>query len=256
MRVVYTGRLVEGPQGLRPNGTDFAISDIPYQGVDPTTGRRRHQHGRALRLPADRRRRHGVHLPPQDRRPAGHATCGCPARRSPRSSPTRSPTGTTRRSPRTTRPALPSQPIMPVVRSDGSGATAQFTLWMDKQYPASGGRSTGKAGPDLDLPASGPGRSPRPARRVMNTITGFARRRRDRLRRVLLPAASHYPVVKVLNKAGLLRPAHAVQRRGRADQGEDQQGHEQIRAVPDPDPRRRLHATRTRGPTRSRRTAT
>ncbi len=32
--------------------------------------------------------------------------------------------------------ALPSLPITPVVRSDGSGATAQFTLWMDKQYPS------------------------------------------------------------------------------------------------------------------------
>ena len=26
-------------------------------------------------------------------------------------------------------------PIIPVVRSDGSGTTAQFTTWMDKQYP-------------------------------------------------------------------------------------------------------------------------
>ena len=30
---------------------------------------------------------------------------------------------------------LPSLPIIPVVRSDGSGTTAQFTTWMDKQYP-------------------------------------------------------------------------------------------------------------------------
>lgn len=31
---------------------------------------------------------------------------------------------------------LPPIDIRPVVRSDGSGTTAQFTLWMDKQYPA------------------------------------------------------------------------------------------------------------------------
>src|SRR5262249_56227068 len=31
---------------------------------------------------------------------------------------------------------LPSRPIIPVVRSDGSGSTAQFSLWMIKQYPA------------------------------------------------------------------------------------------------------------------------
>ena len=31
---------------------------------------------------------------------------------------------------------LPDKPIVPVVRSDGSGSTAQFTLWMSKQHPA------------------------------------------------------------------------------------------------------------------------
>jgi len=31
---------------------------------------------------------------------------------------------------------LPTLGIVPVVRSDGSGTTAQFTLWMSKQYPA------------------------------------------------------------------------------------------------------------------------
>ena len=31
--------------------------------------------------------------------------------------------------------ALPNKPILPVVRSDGSGTSAQFTLWMSKQQP-------------------------------------------------------------------------------------------------------------------------
>lgn len=31
---------------------------------------------------------------------------------------------------------LPAIPITPVVRADGSGTTAQFTLWMSKQYPS------------------------------------------------------------------------------------------------------------------------
>jgi PBP superfamily domain len=30
---------------------------------------------------------------------------------------------------------LPNRPIVPVVRSDGSGSTAQFSLWMINQYP-------------------------------------------------------------------------------------------------------------------------
>jgi phosphate transport system substrate-binding protein len=32
--------------------------------------------------------------------------------------------------------AMPDKAITPVVRSDGSGSTAQFTLWMSKQYPS------------------------------------------------------------------------------------------------------------------------
>jgi phosphate transport system substrate-binding protein len=32
--------------------------------------------------------------------------------------------------------AMPDKKIVPVVRSDGSGSTAQFTLWMSKQHPA------------------------------------------------------------------------------------------------------------------------
>ncbi|WP_208324058.1 phosphate ABC transporter substrate-binding protein PstS [Diaminobutyricimonas sp. TR449] len=31
--------------------------------------------------------------------------------------------------------AMPNKKITPVIRSDGSGTTAQFTLWMSKQYP-------------------------------------------------------------------------------------------------------------------------
>jgi phosphate transport system substrate-binding protein len=31
--------------------------------------------------------------------------------------------------------AMPDKNIVPVIRSDGSGSTAQFTLWMSKQYP-------------------------------------------------------------------------------------------------------------------------
>ncbi|MEU8758667.1 phosphate ABC transporter substrate-binding protein PstS [Streptomyces sp. NPDC048659] len=45
--------------------------------------------------------------------------------------------------------ALPARPVVPVVRSDGSGTTAQFTTWLSRQYPtlwdaycARAGRST------------------------------------------------------------------------------------------------------------------
>jgi phosphate transport system substrate-binding protein len=32
--------------------------------------------------------------------------------------------------------AMPNEPITPVIRSDGSGTSAQFTLWMSKQFPS------------------------------------------------------------------------------------------------------------------------
>ena len=42
--------------------------------------------------------------------------------------------------------ALPATPIVPVVRSDGSGTTAQFSSWMRKQYPDVWSKYCQKAG--------------------------------------------------------------------------------------------------------------
>lgn len=42
--------------------------------------------------------------------------------------------------------AMPDKPIVPVVRSDGSGSTAQFTLWMSKQYSSLWNAFCGKVG--------------------------------------------------------------------------------------------------------------
>lgn len=41
---------------------------------------------------------------------------------------------------------LPNRPIVPVVRSDGSGSTAQLTTWMINQYPSLWNSYCGKAG--------------------------------------------------------------------------------------------------------------
>jgi phosphate transport system substrate-binding protein len=99
---------------------------------------------------------------------------------------------------------FPSLPITPVVRSDGSGTTAQLTTWMDKQYPSiwrpyfgrsgltsyypkkSGTRMVGQAGSD----------------QVMNTIKGFAGNGMIGYVEYSYPLNADFPVVKVLNKAG------------------------------------------------------
>jgi phosphate transport system substrate-binding protein len=51
--------------------------------------------------------------------------------------------------------AMPDKPIVPVVRSDGSGSTAQFTLWMSKQYPALWTAYSGLSGLTSQYPVGG-----------------------------------------------------------------------------------------------------
>ena len=71
MQVVYTGGgSSKGRKDFAQDSTDFAITEIPYQGTDEP-GNADTSNGRALRLPADRGGRHRVHLPAQGRRQAG-----------------------------------------------------------------------------------------------------------------------------------------------------------------------------------------
>ena len=80
---------------------DFAASEIPFL---PVRGRAAQGRAQVVSVPARRRRRHGHHVQRQGRRRApGATTCACLRRRSPASSPARSPTGTTPPSRPTTR---------------------------------------------------------------------------------------------------------------------------------------------------------
>jgi len=47
---------------------------------------------------------------------------------------------------------LPNEPIIPVVRSDGSGATYFFTRWMEHEYPAQWNAFCQKVDPGIKLP--------------------------------------------------------------------------------------------------------
>ena len=100
--------------------------------------------------------------------------------------------------------SFPDTPIVPVVRSDGSGTTAQFTTYLDKQYPSiwrpyfgrsgltsyypkpSGSRMIGAAGSD----------------QVMNTVASAAGNGTIAYVEYSYPVNKGYPVVKVLNAAG------------------------------------------------------
>jgi hypothetical protein len=101
LQVVFTpSGSAQGRQDFANGVTDFGVSDIGYQG-EPRD-RRRTTHRTDLtptsRSSAAPRRSPTTSWSPDIR----SRTCGCPGSPSPRSSPTRSPTGTTRRSPPTT----------------------------------------------------------------------------------------------------------------------------------------------------------
>ena len=117
-------------------------------------------------------------------------TCGSRVRRWPRSSPTRSPTGTTPRSRRTTTAcALPSLPIIPVVQSEGSGSTAPAHRLLRHRVPAASGRPfAGQSGPTEYFPRQGDQIAQNGSTASMNYVSSSAGERLHRLRRVLVPA--------------------------------------------------------------------
>ncbi|MBM7516068.1 phosphate ABC transporter substrate-binding protein PstS [Nocardioides nitrophenolicus] len=100
--------------------------------------------------------------------------------------------------------AFPSLPITPVVRSDGSGTTAQFTTWMDNQYPSLWRPYFGKSGLTSYYPRKSGSRmvAQSGSDQVMNTVKGFAGNGTIGYVEYSYPKNANYPVVKVLNKAG------------------------------------------------------
>ncbi len=100
--------------------------------------------------------------------------------------------------------AFPSLPITPVVRSDGSGTTAQFTTWMDHEYPSIWRPYNGGPGLTSYYPKDPSSRmvSQAGSDQVMNTIKGFSGNGTIGYVEYSYPVNADYPVVKVLNKAG------------------------------------------------------
>lgn len=99
---------------------------------------------------------------------------------------------------------LPSLTIVPVVRSDGSGTTAQFTAWLDKQFPSIWQPYFGKTGLTSYYPKKSGSKMIGAAGsdQVMNTISGSAGNGTIGYVEYSYPVNKKYPVVKLLNKAG------------------------------------------------------
>ncbi|WUD75599.1 phosphate ABC transporter substrate-binding protein PstS [Streptomyces sp. NBC_00510] len=106
---------------------------------------------------------------------------------------------------------LPARPVVPVVRSDGSGTTAQFSAWMSKQYPSlwddycrRAGRST-PCGTASVYPAVPGGTFVRQA--GSNGVSGYVAQSRNvgtitYVEYSYAALTTRFPVAKVLNKAG------------------------------------------------------
>ncbi|MGE9807953.1 phosphate ABC transporter substrate-binding protein PstS [Janibacter sp. G1551] len=97
---------------------------------------------------------------------------------------------------------LPSLPITPVVRSDGSGTTAQFTTWLDKEHPSQWRSFYGKAGLTSYYPRKGRSIAASSSDQVMNTIASASGNGTIGYVEYSYPLNKRYPVVKVLNKSG------------------------------------------------------
>jgi phosphate transport system substrate-binding protein len=98
--------------------------------------------------------------------------------------------------------AFPKLAITPVVRSDGSGTTAQFTTWMDKEYPSIWQPYYGRQGFTSYYPRKGRMIAQSGSDQVMNTISGFSGNGHIGYVEYAYPINKDYPVVKVLNKGG------------------------------------------------------
>ncbi|NQX36542.1 phosphate ABC transporter substrate-binding protein PstS [Herbiconiux sp. VKM Ac-2851] len=104
--------------------------------------------------------------------------------------------------------AMPDKPIVPVVRSDGSGSTAQFTLWMAKQHQDLWGpycESVGRANPcglTSQYPASGNMKAQNGSLGVAGYVSQDYGEGAITYVEYSYALKSGFPVAKVLNSAG------------------------------------------------------
>ncbi|WP_198346382.1 MULTISPECIES: substrate-binding domain-containing protein [Nocardioides] len=209
LRVVYTANgAAQGRKDYANKSTDFGVTDSPYRGKDPTTGATDSPLGRSFAyLPIVAG---GTSFP-------YHVEVGGALVRDIRLSGDtiakiftnqitnwNDPAITSDNNGR----ALPSIPIIPVVRADGAGVTNQFTTWMVSQHAdlwtACNG---GKNAPTDYFPLNcGDTRGPQKAQSgsdgVMNYVKSAGANGTIAMEEYSYPLMADFPVVKVLNAAG------------------------------------------------------
>ena len=97
--------------------------------------------------------------------------------------------------------AMPDKGIVPVVRSDGSGSTAQFTLWMSKQHSALWS-AFGRTGLTSQYPAFGNAKAQNGSLGVAGYVSQDYGEGAITYVEYSYAMKSGFPVAKVLNSAG------------------------------------------------------
>ncbi len=202
MKVVYTGGgSTKGRKDFSQSSTDFAISEIPYQGTDET-GQADTSNGRGFAyLPIvaggtafTYQLKVGNDLV-RNLRLSGETIAEIFTGKITNWNDEAITADNNGRK-------FPDKKIIPVVRSDGSGTTAQFTTWLDKTYPSIWRPYFGSTGLTSYYPRKGDMIGQAGSDQVMNTISGFAGDGTIGYVEYSYPVNKNYPVVKVLNKAG------------------------------------------------------
>ena len=95
--------------------------------------------------------------------------------------------------------ALPSLPIIPVVHQEGSGSTAQFTLWMNSQFPSIWQPFNGGPGSTEYFPRAGDQISANGSDALISYLTSSAANGAIGYDEYSYALAKNYPVIKVEN---------------------------------------------------------
>jgi phosphate transport system substrate-binding protein len=203
LQVVYTpSGSAQGRKDFAYKTTDFAVTEIGYQGTDPVTGAQDNSLGRAYSyLPVVAG---GTSFPYQIR-------VGGQLIRNLRLSGATLSKIFTNQVTNWDDPAitsdnngrkLPSLPIIPVVHSEGSGTSAQFTRYMDSLYPNIWRPYQGKSGLTEYYPRKGSMIAQSGSDGVMNFITSKAANGSIGFDEYSYALAKNYPVVKLENASG------------------------------------------------------
>ncbi|TPW77145.1 phosphate ABC transporter substrate-binding protein PstS [Schumannella soli] len=98
--------------------------------------------------------------------------------------------------------AMPNKSITPVVRSDGSGSTAQFTLWMSKQYQSQWSAFSGRSGLTSQYPVKGAIKAQNGSLGVAGYVSQSYGEGAITYVEYSYAMKSGFPVAKVLNASG------------------------------------------------------